>query len=155
MAAVPYSSAQGRRDLLDAVGDAVDDLGRALAALGDAYERLDEHAGDALERTLFAPVQGALGRLRRAHSDFAARHGLPARAFAATAAGAPSTGVKGFLDGAVAAVTSADATLATLQDSMLPVEVGDPELRAALASARAQLAGFAGHARELRARYGR
>jgi hypothetical protein len=52
------------------------------------------------------------------------------------APGAPSLGIKGYVDAATAAVTSADATLATLQDSMMPIEVGDPELRAGLAQGR-------------------
>jgi hypothetical protein len=34
------------------------------------------------------------------------------------------------------AVDQADADLSTLQDSMLPIEVGDPELRAGLAEVR-------------------
>ena len=50
--------------------------------------------------------------------------------------GAPSHGVRGFLDMAVESVAGADDTLAELQDSMLPVEVGDAELRAGLADVR-------------------
>ena len=38
-----------------------------------AYEELDESRGDQLEALLFRPVQGAYGRLRRTHSDFATR----------------------------------------------------------------------------------
>jgi hypothetical protein len=44
--------------------------------------------------------------------------------------------VKGYLDAALEAVGEADLVLSTLQDSMLPVEVGDPELRAGLADVR-------------------
>jgi hypothetical protein len=40
------------------------------------------------------------------------------------------------LERASAALSDADATLATLQDSMLPVEVGDAELRAGLSAVR-------------------
>jgi len=44
--------------------------------------------------------------------------------------------VKGFLDTAVESVTVADSVLARLQDSLMPVEVGDEELRAGLAEVR-------------------
>ena len=55
---------------------------------------------------------------------------------------------KGIIDQAVAAVGRADATLATLQDSMLPVEVGDPPLRAGLEQVRVALGALPGRARE-------
>ena len=47
------------------------------------------------------------------------------------------------IDSAVDAVGQADTTLATLQDSLLPVEVGDPEVRAALAELRELIGGLA------------
>ncbi|MDP2709628.1 MAG: hypothetical protein Q8O56_00295 [Solirubrobacteraceae bacterium] len=150
-----YSTAQGRQDLLDAVADAIDDLARALTALGAAYEQLDEHHADELEERLFGPVQSAYGRARRAHSDFAARHGLAPRAFEMPTASAPSSGVKGFVEEAVAAAGNADATLATLQDSMLPIEVGDAELRAGLANVRELVADVSRHARGLIRTFGR
>ncbi|MBW3652757.1 MAG: hypothetical protein KY433_04010, partial [Actinobacteria bacterium] len=131
-----YSTAAARQDLLAAVGDAIDDLARALAALGAAYELLDEHKAEELEVGLFGPVQVAYGRARRTYGDFARRHGLAPRAFTPATPGAPSGGLKGYVDDIVGAVASADATLATLQDSMLPVEVGDAELRAGLADVR-------------------
>jgi hypothetical protein len=52
----------------------------------------------------------------------------------------PSTGVKGFVAAAVDAVAQADSDLAELHDSMMPVEVGDAELRAGLADVRELLA---------------
>jgi hypothetical protein len=152
---MPYSSAEARQDLLDAVADAIDDLARALAALGAAYEVLDEHKADDLEEVLFAPVQAAYGRGRRTHAEFAARHGLPVRTFTTPAPGAPSGGLKGYLDDTVAAVTSADATLATLQDSMMPIEVGDAELRAGLAKVRELVADVPQRARALGRTFGR
>jgi hypothetical protein len=63
--------------------------------------------------------------------------------------------VRGFLDDAVQAVTSADVTLATLQDSMLPVEVGDPPLRAGLEEVRSLLGHTSASARELLRTLGR
>ncbi|HVF79572.1 MAG TPA: hypothetical protein VNA28_14850 [Solirubrobacteraceae bacterium] len=150
-----YSAADARRDLLAAVADAIDDLARALAALGAAYELLDEHKADQLEEALFGPVQVAYGRLRRTHTDFARRHGLESRTFEIPQPGAPSQGIKGYVDAATAAVTSADATLATLQDSMMPIEVGDPELRAGLAQGRELVDEVPQRARALARSFGR
>ncbi len=155
MIEMTYSTADAWQDLLAAVADAIDDLARALAALGAAYELLDEHKADELEQSLFGPVQAAYGRARRTHSEFAGRHGLAARTFTTPAPGAPSRGLKGYVDDAVAAVTSADATLATLQDSMLPVEVGDAELRAGLANVRELVADVPQRARALSRTFGR
>jgi hypothetical protein len=69
--------------------------------------------------------------------------------------GAPSRRVKGFLDDAVEAIHKADGTLATLQDSMLPVEVGDAELRAGLEEVRTLLSALPGRAREIVRTFGR
>ncbi len=150
-----YSSADARRDLLDAVADSIDDLARGLAALGAAYELLDEHKADTLEEAMFGPVQKAYGRARRTHTEFAGRHGLPTRTFEMPEPGAPSGGLKGYLEDAVAAVTSADATLATLQDSMMPIEVGDAELRAGLANVRELVDEVPQRARALTRTFGR
>jgi hypothetical protein len=150
-----YVTAQARQELLDTLAGATDDIGVALGALGDAYEQLDETTAEQLEETLFGPVQAAYGRAQRTHAGFADRHGLPRRAFASPAPGAPSRGVKGFVDQAVGAVLKADGTLAELQDSMLPVEVGDAELRAGIAEVRRQLGDVAPHARQFVSRLGR
>jgi hypothetical protein len=150
-----YTSADGRRQLLDTVAEAADKLGAALSSLSEAYERLDEATADAVEEALFRPTQMAYGRARRAHADFAARHGLPAHTFEPAVAGAPSKGARGFLDSAVAAIGDADQLLATLQDSMLPVEVGDVELRADLEQVRSLLGGLGTRARELERTLGR
>ncbi|MBX5442980.1 MAG: hypothetical protein IRZ32_15810 [Solirubrobacteraceae bacterium] len=144
-----YTTAEGRRELLDDVAAAADEIGSALAALGAAYEQLDEHAADALEERLFGPVQAAYARVRHAYADFAARVGLEARAIAPRDAGAASTGARGFVEEAVEAVEEADAILSELQDSMLPVEVGDQELRAGLSAVRELLGPVSGRAREL------
>src|SRR6185503_20371178 len=124
---------EGRQHLLDTIAEATDELGLALASLGAAYEQLDERSADELEEALFRPVQLAYGRARRTYAEFAARHGLPIRDFEPPPPGLPSTGAKAFIDRAVVAVGRADHTLSELQDSLLPVDVGDPELRAALA----------------------
>jgi hypothetical protein len=150
-----YVTAEAQQELLDALAAATDDIGVALGALGDAYELLDETSADQLEDLLFGPVQHAYGRAKRTHSEFADRHGLPHRTFASPPAGAPSRGVKGFLDQTVDAVTRADAALASLQDSLMPVEVGDAELRAGMSEVRRQLAEVTGHARQFMRRFGR
>ena len=130
------TTAEGRRELLDTLAAATDAIGFALASLGAAYEQLDVNRADQLEEELFRPVQLAYGRARRTHADFARRHGFPEREFTPPSPGLPSIGAKAFIEQAVIEVGKADATLADLQDSLLPVEVGDPDLRAALADLR-------------------
>ncbi len=152
---MPYTTADGREQLLDTVAEAADALGTALAALSEAYEQLDENSADAVEEQLFRPVQMAYGRAKRAHSAFAERHDLQGRMFEQAGMGAPSHGVKGFLDSAVQAIGEADRLLATLQDSMLPVEVGDPELRGDLEQVRLLLDGLSTRAREIVRTFGR
>jgi hypothetical protein len=150
-----YDTQQARQDLLDGIADAIEAIGTALAALGGAYEQLDEHTADRLEEELFRPVQVAYGRARRAHAGFAERYGLPGREFSPGEPGRASQGVRGYLETAVESVDDADATLAELQDSMLPVEVGDPELRAGLADVRELVGDLRARARELLRTLGR
>jgi hypothetical protein len=145
-----YSTAEARQQLLDDLAQVVDEIGVSLAALGGAYELLDEHTADRLEEELFRPVQVAYGRAQRIHAGFAARHGLPGRTFEPSTAGRPSQGAKSFLDAAVEAVEEADHLLVVeIQDSMMPVEVGDAELRAGLAAVRELVGPLAGRAHEL------
>jgi hypothetical protein len=150
-----YGTAEARQQLLDALAAAIDDLGLALGAIGDAYEQLDHTSAQQLEDALFGPVQSAYGRAQRTHADFADSHGLPRRAFASPSPGAPSRGVKGFLERAVSAVERADGGLARLQDSTMSLEVGDPQLRAGIADVRRQLDAVAGQARQFVRRLGR
>ena len=150
-----YTTVEARQELLDTVAEAIDDLGIALASLGAAYEQLDEPTADRLEDELFGPVQVAYGRAKRTHAAFAGRHELTTRTFEAPSPGLPSTGAKGFIDAAVDAAGAADNLLAALQDSMLPVEVGDAELRAGLTEVRELLGGLRGRARELERTLGR
>jgi hypothetical protein len=150
-----YTSAEGRQELLDGLAEAIDAIGVALADLGEAYEQLDEHNGDRLEAELFGPVQAAYGRAKTTHAQFAARHGMESRAFATQSSGLPSTGAKGLIDSAVGAVAQADGALSELQDSSLPTEVGDVELRTALTEVRELLGGVRQRARELERTLGR
>lgn len=150
-----YTSAEARQDLLEAFAEAIEHIGFALAALGAAYEQLDERNADRLEAELFGPVQRAYGRAKSTYAQFADRHGMPTRSFATPSAGIPSTGAKGFIDSAVNAAGAADSVLSELQDSSLPTEVGDVELRAALTDVREQLGGVRQRAREIERTLGR
>jgi hypothetical protein len=150
-----YGSQQARQDLLAAVAEAIEELARALAAIGDAYDQLDERTADALEEQLFRPLQTAYGRAQRTHASFAARHGLEGRSFEAAGPGAPSRGVREFVETASDAIAEADDILAELQDSMRPVEVGDAELRAGLAAVRELLGPLPERAQQLLRGFGR
>jgi hypothetical protein len=143
-----YTTSEARQELLDVIAEAANELGFASSCLSAAYEQLDEQSGDRLEESCFRPVQRAYGRAKRTHAEFAARHGLPGAEFGEQAAGLPSQGAAGFVARAVEAVGAADAALAGLQDSMLPVEAGDAELRAGIESVREPLEGVPGNARE-------
>lgn len=153
--AVAYTASEGRQELLDGMAASIEELGVALAALGGAYEALDERTADALEEQLFGPVQRAYGRGKRAHSEFAGRHGLPAGTFESQPPGVPSTGARGFIDEAVAAVAAADAALAEVQDAPPFLEVGDAELRSALVEVRGLIGDVPRQARELERTLGR
>ena len=150
-----YNAGEARQELLDTLGVAVDEIAAALAALGAAYEQLSSAPADRLEEELFRPVQAAYGRAKRTHSGFAQRQGLPVRTFTPATAGPPSTGIRGFVDSAVESAAEADAVLVELQDSMAPVEVGDPELRSGLAEVRELLGSVGARAREFERTLGR
>jgi len=150
-----YSSSEGRGELIDTLASAIDELGYALAALGAAYEQLDNASADTLEEDLFGPAQRAYGRAQRALSGFAARHGLEGRTFAPQEVGLPSTGPKGFVENAADALSVAAGRLAEVQDAPAALEVGDAELRAAIAEVRALVDPLSQRARELIRRLGR
>jgi hypothetical protein len=149
------TTAEARQEILDATARAIERVGIALSALSAAYEQLDEQTADRLEEELFGPVQVAYGRAKRTYDQFAARHDLPGRTFETPAPGLPSTGARGFIDNALDAAGQADQILAELQDSLLPVEVGDPELRAGLTEVRELLDGLRRRGRELERTLGR
>lgn len=152
-----YTSDEGRRELLEATAEAAEAIGASLAAIGEAYELVDDDTADRIESELFGPAQAAFGRAKRSHAEFAARCELPAHSFATAAAPAlpPSAGAAGFVEHAVERAEHADDILSELQDSMLPVEVGDPELRAAIADVRTRIGELPGRAHELLRTLGR
>ncbi len=136
-----YTSAEARQGLLEEFAGAIDEIGRAIALVGEAYDQLDERAADRLEEEVFGPLQTAYGRAKRTHAAFAKRFALPERVFAPTGAvGLASQGAAAFLHQTIEAAEEADLLIGELQDSMAPVEVGDPELRAGLAEVRELLA---------------
>ncbi|HEY4825316.1 MAG TPA: hypothetical protein VIH85_01050 [Solirubrobacteraceae bacterium] len=150
-----YNAGEARRALLDDVAEATDQLALALASLGEAYEELDEQTADRLEEELFRPVQSAYGRLRRTHAEFAERSGLPGRTFEPSSGGMHSADPRVYVDRAVDAIDRADQSLAELQDSMMPVEVGDRELREGLSEVRGTIAELPARARRLMRAQGR
>ena len=143
------ADASARNDILDAIAEAGSEIAFAIASLGEAYELLDDRTADRLEAELFKPAQAAYGTLQKTHAAFAARHALSAPPFAPRTAPAATHGPRGPIDAAVEALSEADDRLSELQDSMLPVEYGDPELRAGLSQVRQHLDDAVRYAREI------
>jgi len=137
---VSYAAADARQQVLDEIAVAIEQVALVLACLGEAYEVLDEHSADRVEDQLFRPAQQALARAQRTHTDFAAAHGLDQQSFAIGDVGHGNQTGHELVGRAAAAALEADRLLAELQDSMLPVEVGDPALRAGLAEVRELIA---------------
>jgi len=152
---VSYTSAEGRRQIVDALVAAAHDADGALADLSEAYELLDELTAERLERDLFRPLQQAAGLVRRTLEQFALRHDLATPARAAAAASAHGRNPNAWVEAAAAAAARADLRLGALQDTMLPVEVGDPELRSGIERVRVLLGGISPRARELTRTVGR
>jgi hypothetical protein len=146
---------ESREQILTDLGRATEALALASTSLSGAYELLDETTGGRLEAELYRPVQRALGRAKRTYTGFAGRFGLPARSFEQPAPGVPSQGVKRFVERAVEATAGADRVVAELQDSMLPIEAGDPELRTGLAEIRELVAAVPVRSRQFLSTLGR
>jgi len=146
---------EARQQILDDLAGATNLIALAVANLGEAFELLPVGTGERLEDELFRPVQKAYGRAKRTHSAFAERCGLPAGRFELPAPTVGSRAAKAFVEQAVAAAAEADRRIAELQDSMLPVESGDAELRAGLGEVRELLAGESTTARQFLRALGR
>jgi hypothetical protein len=144
-----YTSESARRQLLDELGQAIDHLSTALAALGEAYEAADERTADELEGQLFRPVQAAYGRAQRTRSGFAERHRLTADPLTPPAVASPSGDPRIHLERAIGEIEQTDHVIAEMQDSMLPVEVGDRELRDGLSEVRGLIAAAPEQGRQL------
>ena len=150
-----YSADDARSQLLDDLATAIDQLAFALAGVAEAYDELDERTADVLEQEIFKPLQAAYGRAKRTHSEFARRFGLGERTFEERSPGTHSGDPRVYLDRAVEAMEQADHTIAELQDSMMPVEVGDTELRAGLSDTRSLIAELPARGRRLLRALGR
>jgi hypothetical protein len=136
---VPTTTLEAREQIIHDLGAATVQITFAVGCLSAAYELLDEANADRLEGDLFRPVQRALGQAKRANSAFAGRYGLTAPVREAPSPGLASQGVKALVEKAATAAGEASRRIAELQDSMLPIEAGDAELRAALAEIREQV----------------
>ena len=121
---------EARGLMLDDLAAALDQLALAVACLGEAHELLDDLTAERLEGELFRPAQRAYARGKRTLGGFAQRFGLDVRESDSPSPGLRSQGVKSFVDRAVVALMEGDRRIAELQDSMLPIEAGDSELRA-------------------------
>jgi hypothetical protein len=146
---VAYTSESARLQLLDQLDQAVGHLSVAVGALGEAYEAADERTADELEERLFRPVQGAYGRARRTRSGFAQRYRLSPDPVVENRASAPSADPRIHLERAIQAIEATDQVVAEMQDSMLPVEVGDRELRDGLTEIRELIAPAPAQGRQL------
>jgi hypothetical protein len=144
-----YTEQEARLQLLDDLAAGADQLALGLASVGEAYDELDDQSADAVEEQLFRPLQAAYGRARRTHSEFASRYDLPQRTFEPRSAGTHSNDPRVYLERTVEAAEQADHLIAELQDSMMPVEVGDTELRAGLSDVRSLIAELPARGRRL------
>src|SRR5947209_6397132 len=110
-AKVSYSTHEGRERLLADIAEAADHLALSVAALGEAYEELDEQTADHLEEELFRPAQAAYGRLRRIHAEFAERYRLPARTFDRSSGGMHAGHPRVYVERAVEGIERADEVI--------------------------------------------
>ena len=149
------TQAEARQQILDDLAGANERIAFAIACLGTAYELLSIGPADRLESELYRPVQRAYGRGKRTRIQFAERTGFEVDEYESPSPGLKSQGVKAFVERAVIAAADADRRLADLQDSMLPVESGDAELRSGISEVRTQLAALPGNAREFLRTLGR
>ena len=135
-----FTTREARDRIIGDLEAAEEELGRAVASLGEGFELLPEGSGDRLETELFRPVQKAYARTKRTRTSFAQRVSQETDEPGVRPPGPPSQGAKGFIQDASEAVGQANLILSELQDSMMPVEGGDAALRAAIAEVRELLA---------------
>ena len=146
---------EAHEQILGDLQTAIEAADLAVACLGEAYEHLSEDEGEQLEAILFRPAQRAYAQLKRTQDSFAQRTGGTPLTPEPASPGLASQGAQSFIEQATDAAARADEAIADLQDSMLPIEFGDPELRAALASVRELLAPIPAASREFLRTVGR
>ena len=147
--AMSYTTQEGRERIVSDVAAAAEQIELALSYLTDAYELVDEGLADRLEQELFSPVQASFGRARRTLSEFTRRYQLRDFTPSDAASGSRPHGARELVESAADAIEQADHWIAELQDSLLPVEVGDTELRAGLSETRELMDALPGRARAL------
>lgn len=152
---MPVSREEAVERILGDLGTALERTALALACLGAGFETLTSAPAERLEDELYRPVQRAFGRGKRAHARFAERSGVPASTFELPDPGVASQGARAFVERAVVAAANADRALSELQDTMLPIEFGDADLRAGLSEMRELLAPLPVSAREFLRTLGR
>ncbi|MDQ3759161.1 MAG: hypothetical protein M3331_04370 [Actinomycetota bacterium] len=131
-----FTTVEARDRIIGDLEAAEEELGFAVACLGEAFELLASGSADRLENELFRPVQKAYVRTKRTRLGFAQRVAQDTDEPESKPVGPPSQGAKGFVEQATTATAQADSILSDLQDSMMPVEGGDAELRAGLIEVR-------------------
>lgn len=134
--------AEAHEQILGDLQSAIEALDLTVACLTEAYELLDEDAADRLEAGLFRPAQKAYAQAKRTQDHFARSTGAVPPAPEPASPDPLAEEALSFIEQAVDAATTADSSISELQDSMLPVEFGDADLRAALAAIREPLAGL-------------
>jgi len=150
-----FTTAEARDRIIGDLEAAEEELGVALASLGEAFELLPSGSADRLEDELFRPVQKAYAQTKRTRIGFAQRVSQDTDEPETRPLGPPSQGAKGFIEQASAAATQADLILSELQDSMMPVEGGDAELRASLSGIRELLGPVSSRGRSFLSNLGR
>ena len=132
---VSYIAGEARQEMLDTLGDAIDEIAAALCGSRRGVRSSSARfPPTGSRRSCSARSRPRTGVRSRPTPASPSGRGCPAGRSLPRLQGLPSTGIRGFVDSAVESVAEADAELAELQDSMMPVEVGDPELRAGLAA---------------------
>lgn len=131
-----FTTLEAREQILDDLAAAIDQIAHAAALLAEAYEQLDVGTADRLDGELYRPVQKAFGRAKRTHAQFAERVGLSPREVEPSSPNVRRLSVKEMIERAAATASDGGRQIAELQDSMLPIEAGDGELRAGLAEVR-------------------
>ena len=131
---------EAHEQILGDLQSAIEALDLAVACIGEAYEHLDEESQDRLDSTLFRPIQRAYGQAKKTQARFAEQTGASTLDPEPAGPGLASQGAQSFIEQAVEAAADGDSAISDLQDSMLPIEFGDPELRASLAAIREPLA---------------
>ncbi|HEY8466940.1 MAG TPA: hypothetical protein VIL04_09060 [Solirubrobacterales bacterium] len=152
---MPISTEEARAEIVAELGVAEQQLELALSCLGDAFELLAVGAAERLEDELFRPIQRAYARAKRTRAGFAERVRIPAPTPERLLTGGPSQGAKALVERAAEAAHQADRVLSELQDSMLPVEAGDGDLRSGISETREQLARVGRAASEFLRTFGR